>query len=111
MNIAELLPDEIIALHQALEADEVPHAFGGAIALAFCGIPRYTQDIDINIFLHVEQLDRVLDVLDPLFPIPKRADVARQIRANAQVRLRWEATPVDLFFSEISYHDAVAARA
>lgn len=111
MNINELLPDEIIVIHHALERDALPHAFGGAISLAFCGIPRYTQDIDINIALKVDQHGPVLNALASLFPIADRARVEREILQNAQVRLRWGATPVDLFFSDIPFHESIAARA
>ena len=106
----QLLPDEIIAIHAALERGGVPHAFGGAIALAFCGIPRYTHDIDVNIALRVGQSGRVLDALSSLFPIPERQRVDRAIKRDAQVRLRWGETPVDLFFSDLPFHEAIAAR-
>ncbi len=106
----EFLPDKIIVVHNVLEKDDIPHAFGGAIALAFCGIPRLTSDIDINIALKADQHGRVLDSLSSLFPIQDRARVERQIIQNTQVRLRWDATPIDLFFSDIPFHESVAAR-
>lgn len=54
----ESLPDEIVAIHQALGAADVPHAFGGAIALAYWGTPRYTHDVDVNIALPAEESRR-----------------------------------------------------
>jgi hypothetical protein len=47
----ELIPDGVLDIHKALSQAEIPHAFGGAIAFAYCGIPRATHDIDVNISL------------------------------------------------------------
>ena len=44
------LGERLVTLHQALDAAGVPHAFGGAIALAYCTEdPRGTNDIDCNV--------------------------------------------------------------
>ncbi len=48
-----LLPEEdglsgkILAVHEALEVARIPHAFGGAVALAYYGEPRMTTYIDV----------------------------------------------------------------
>ena len=58
------LTERIVALHAALAGAGLPHAFGGALALAFCTAePRATQDIDVNVFLSPEEVDRLLDAL------------------------------------------------
>ncbi|MEZ5145140.1 MAG: hypothetical protein R2726_21910 [Acidimicrobiales bacterium] len=49
----------------------VPHAFGGALALAYYAEPRATIDIDVNVFVPVDRAD---DVLGPLAQLG--ADVA-----------------------------------
>ncbi len=108
MNI--YLPDQILAIHTELDNADIPHAFGGAIALAYYGQPRATTDVDINIALKVEQHSRVLDSLSSLFPIQDRAGAEREIMQNAQVRLRWVQIPVDLFFSDIPFHESIAVR-
>jgi hypothetical protein len=43
------LPEKILAIERALT--DVPHAFGGALALAYHAEPRATIDIDLNVFL------------------------------------------------------------
>ena len=54
------LTDRILGLHAALAEAGLDHAFGGALALAFCTLdPRATQDIDLNVFVGTE---RVADV-------------------------------------------------
>ena len=104
------LPDQLLSIHSAFDKDSIPHAFGGAIAFAYYGQPRATSDIDINIALKVRQHGLVLDSLSALFAIPDRAGAEREIIRNAQVRLRWGHIPVDLFFSDIPFHESIAAR-
>ena len=55
------LVDKIVTLHRSLEAAGVPHAFGGALALAWCTQrARGTVDIDVNIFLAPTEAGRAL---------------------------------------------------
>ena len=44
-----LLDEKIVAIGRALEAADIPHAFGGAQALAYYATPRATHDIDLNV--------------------------------------------------------------
>ncbi len=106
----EFLPDEIVVIHQALAGARVPHAFGGAIALAYWGTPRYTHDVDINIALQASEHQRVLDALAMVFPIADRERAERELRTISQTRLRWETLPVDLFFANTPFHAAMAPR-
>lgn len=50
-------------LGDALERAAIPHAIGGALAMGVHGYPRGTLDVDVNVFVQLDQLDRVLDVL------------------------------------------------
>ena len=96
------LPEKILVIDRALEA--VPHAFGGAISLAFHAEPRATIDIDLNVFVPVEQATEVLGPLGRLgADTHKAADAAAR---DGQVRIMWEDTPIDLFFSYDPFHDA-----
>src|SRR5206468_5178609 len=46
------LPERVVALHRALAKPRIPHALGGAIALAYwTQDPRGTSDIDLNVFI------------------------------------------------------------
>ena len=105
------LPEGIILLHNTFVEDGIPHAFGGAIALAYSGKPRATTDIDINVFLTQDQRRRVLDSVSRLFRIVDRETAERELEHSAQTRVRWDTTPVDLFFSNSAFHDAMARRA
>ena len=102
------LPEKLVALHEALEAAGVPHAFGGAIALAFwTRDPRGTSDIDINIFVPAADGGAALAALPAAVAQPD--GTADAIARDGQVRLWWDRTPVDLFFDYEPIH-ADAAR-
>lgn len=104
------LADRILALHLSLERADIRHAFGGALALAWCTQrARGTIDIDLNLFLEVDQADRALAAL-PDEIVASEAD-RRRIARDGQVRLWWDSTPVDLFFNTTNFHADLAARA
>jgi hypothetical protein len=103
------LPDKIVALHLALEAAKVGHAFGGALALAWCTRrPRGTSDIDINIFAPPAQTRRVLRALPS--KVQWADDDRDRLRRDGQVRLWWDTTPIDLFLSTTSFHRRASRR-
>ena len=102
-----LLGDRTLAIHASLTKARIPHAFGGAIALAYCtDEPRGTRDIDVNIFLDPARARAVLRAL-PDGVKWDAADLA-MIDRDGQVRLDWDTTPVDLFFSVHEFHKEVA---
>ena len=102
------LTERIVALHAALDAAGLPHAFGGALALAFCTAePRGTQDIDVNVFLSPEEVDRLVCALPGGIEV---RDSDRELLArDAQARLWWDETPVDVFLSNHPFHDHAEA--
>lgn len=103
------LPDKIVALHRSLEAAKVGHAFGGALALAWCTRrPRGTSDIDINIFAPPAQTRRVLRALPS--EVQWIDDDRERLSRDGQVRLWWDTTPVDLFLSTTSFHRRASRR-
>lgn len=101
--------EKIELVEQALTAAAVPHAFGGALALAYhVESPRATVDIDVNISLPVDRARQVLTAL-PAGVAWAAADVLA-IERDGQVRLLWDRTPLDLFFPQHPLHDIVASR-
>lgn len=97
------LPEKVRALDDALQA--VPHAFGGAIALAYYAEPRATVDIDVNVFVQEADAQRGIEPLREIGVTVGGAAVTRAA-TEGQVRLPWDGTPVDLFFSHDEFHDA-----
>ncbi len=101
------LADKIVALHRALARRHIPHAFGGAIALAYATRdPRGTSDIDLNVFVPATNPARGLAALPD--GIERPAGTAEAIARDGQVRVWWEGTPIDLFFDYAPIHAAAA---
>lgn len=102
------LTERIVGLHRDLERADLPHAFGGALALAFCTAePRATIDIDVNVFVAPERLDEVTVGLPSgvLVTDTNRSELQRA----GQSRLWWDDTPVDVFLSTHPFHDHAEA--
>ncbi len=98
--------DLMLAVHDALSEAGFPHAIGGAIALGYCTIePRGTQDIDVNVFVSPSRTREVLAALPD--GVRVRGQDVEAAERDGQVRLLWDATPIDVFFSVLPFHDAV----
>jgi hypothetical protein len=98
------LPEKILALHRALDAAKIAHAFGGALALAYYAEPRTTIDVDINVFVAPARYGAVDAALIPLGAEAIQGDTAQR---DGQVRSHWGRTPIDLFFAYDDIHDAM----
>ena len=107
---APWLDEKVVALERAFRDAGLPHAFGGAIALAYYATPRGTHDVDVNLFVPASRLERVLAVLAPLGVAAPDAAQRKAAARDGQVRLHWNATPLDLFFAYDALHDACAER-
>ena len=101
------LADRLLAIHTALSHAGFPHAFGGAIALAYCTEePRGTRDLDVNVFAEPNRAAEVLAALPSRVAI-RAADV-RAAEREGQVRVWWQDTPVDIFLDVHRFHRRVA---
>ncbi|HEY4450004.1 MAG TPA: hypothetical protein VGN13_00230 [Solirubrobacteraceae bacterium] len=102
-NLGELL----LSVHDALDRAQIPHAIGGAIALAYCTLdPRGTRDLDFNVFVGRERAREVFAALPA--EIEVSGERLERLERDGQVRLRSGATPVDLFLNVLPFHDHVA---
>jgi hypothetical protein len=105
-----LLDEKILALHGAFESAALPHAFGGALALAYWATPRATLDIDVNLFVPSERAEPVLAALVRLGAAEPTPQERRRLADNGQLRVRWEHVPIDLFFAYDPLHESCRAR-
>jgi len=104
------LPGKIVAVHDALDAAGLAHAFGGALALAWCTErARGTIDIDVNVFVPTDRADAVVAALPE--PIQATTDQRERLLRDGQVRLWWDGTPVDVFLDTTAFHEKAAGRA
>ncbi|MCE9622469.1 MAG: hypothetical protein K8R99_09010 [Actinomycetia bacterium] len=102
------LADKVVELHRSLALAKFPHAFGGALALAWCTQrARGTIDIDINIFVGVERVDELIAAM----PMQVTLSADDPLRRDGQTRLWWDSTPIDVFLNTTRYHEDLALRA
>lgn len=95
---------KVVVLHEALRSAGLPHAFGGALALAYYAEPRPTADIDVNVFVPPARWPELRGTLVPLGVGggPEAAD-------GDQLKLPWDGLELHLFFSSDPLHEAMAA--
>jgi hypothetical protein len=104
------IPDKMLAIHRSLDGAGIAHAFGGALALAWCTQrARGTIDIDVNVFAGTDRTEAVLDALPD--GIAWSAADREHIERDGQQRLWWDATPIDVFLNTTEFHAQVAGRA
>ena len=85
------LVDKLFAIHDSLTEAGIAHAFGGAIALAYCvEEPRGTRDLDVNIFVDGAKAKETLGHLPDEITITAE-DVAKVERdGQARLELGWD---------------------
>jgi hypothetical protein len=103
------LPEKMVALHEHLGAVGIDHAFGGALALAWCTQQaRGTIDLDVNVFVGPDRTSETLAAL-PSGVVATDAD-RTLLERDGQARLWWATTPIDVFLNTTPFHESVAAR-
>lgn len=102
------LVDMLFVIHDSLAERGIAHAFGGAIALAYCvEEPRGTRDLDVNIFVEAAEAERALGALPPQIDFSR--EEVTLVERRGQARLFWGETPIDVFLNNLPLHDRVAA--
>jgi hypothetical protein len=103
------LVEKLFAIHDSLTEARLAHAFGGAIALAYCTEePRGTRDLDINVFSEPTAAREVLAAL-PGEVVAGPVDVEAMAK-DGQGRFWWGSTPIDVFLNSMTFHEEVAER-
>jgi hypothetical protein len=97
------LPGKVMAIDKALVGAKIPHAIGGALALAYYAEPRATIDIDVNVFVGPDRRDEVFGALAGIGVAADEVDDAA-LERDGQCRLWWGDNPVDLFFARDPIH-------
>ncbi len=97
------LAEKVVAIHAALAAARVPHAIGGAMALAYYAEPRTTIDVDVNVFVSTDRWPAVREALSPL-GVDTSVD-AKALERDGQARFWWDRNAVNLFFSYDPFHE------
>lgn len=98
------LGEKLLTLHDSLKQADLEHAFGGAIALAYCTRnPRGTSDIDVNVFVHASNATNFIPALPPVIAVSDTQ--LQQMLCNGQTRLFWHETPIDIFLNTDPFHE------
>lgn len=102
--------DKIVQISGALTDQSIPHAFGGALALAWCTEQaRGTIDIDVNVFVEPASTHTVLEALPDGIHWTRQQQT--ELGRDGQVRLWWDTTPIDVFLNTTEFHAQAAVRA
>ncbi len=102
-----VLASRLLEIHDALSAVGLNHAFGGAIALAYCTEePRGTRDLDLNVFVAPQLAKDVFAALPE--GVARSEEELARAEADGQIRLWWQDTPIDIFLNVHPFHDEVA---
>lgn len=84
-----------------LYSQNIPYAIGGALALAMYYTPRNTQDVDMNVFLHISEMRPVLELLGRKHVITDQYGVSIPIgellESKELIRFWWKNVKVELF--------------
>ena len=103
------LQSQMVQLHKSLARRNIPHAFGGALALAWCTQQaRGTIDIDINIFISTKEIDLLTSALP--MAIGTSEGNLKDLHRDGQTRLMWNDTPLDIFLNTTTFHAEAARR-
>jgi len=106
------LPGKLVRLSRRLDEASIPHAFGGAIALAAYAEPRGTDHIDVGVFVGSKDAGRVVAALDDIgvdIGVDTGVDID-EIKSGDWGRLYWGTTPIDVFFAYSTIDFESAAR-
>jgi hypothetical protein len=99
----------IFDIDDALNALNIKHAFGGALALAYYAEPRGTIDIDFNVETPYDLRDRLLNELAHTGWQASEGTTENPPAAGIRLRNPDERVVMDVFFTFDAYHDDVLA--
>ena len=99
------------AIADALRERGLPHAIGGALALGVAGVPRGTQDVDLNVFVGPEQLPDVIAALSGLGIELNPQAAIDAARIDGMFIGVWDGMRIDVFVPSIPFsHEAASTR-
>ena len=92
-----------IQVAQALEQHGVPYALGGALAYGQYGIPRATNDVDVNVFVGPSELGAVFAALRTLGVSIDEAAARSAGEREGLIVLRFADFRLDVFTPSIDF--------
>lgn len=92
-----------IRIARALADHAVPYALGGALAYGQYGIPRATNDVDVNVFVDPDQLGEVFKALGTLGIVIDEDAARAASAAEGLIVLRYGLFRLDVFTPSIDF--------
>ena len=103
MNAPTDALDAGLQVAAALERHGVPYALGGALAYGQYGIPRATNDVDVNVFVSPDQLDPVFAALRDLGVVVDAAAARDAVDREGLMVVRLGPFRLDVFTPSIAF--------
>ena len=111
MIATEAAPTEVASwLADRLDEDDLPYAYGGALALGAWGVPRTTTDVDVAVFVAESELDRLLDSIERAGAMVDRTAARRSVATSGFLVAHLGRTRLDLFIAHHPWHADMHAR-
>lgn len=95
--------DAALRIAGALEDSNTPYALGGAIAYGIWAVPRATADVDLNVFVDDDELERVFSSLRALGVRFDAADAVFKSRRDGLFVAHWGIFRIDVFTPSIAF--------
>lgn len=92
-----------VAIGRSLERHGVSYAIGGALAYGQYGVPRATNDVDVNVFVGLDRLGDVLAALADVGVTASQAEAARAVASEGMFIVRLGEFRVDVFTPSIDF--------
>lgn len=84
-----------------LDALRIPYAVGGSVASSMCGVPRFTQDIDLLASIQARDVDPLVGALHSAFFVdPESVRTSVRERQTFNIFHRVTAYKVDVFVAD-----------
>lgn len=103
-------PELARRIADAFEAEQIPYAIGGALALAAWGFPRATNDVDIDVFVQPGELGKVFAALERVGCELDREDCIDAARVRGDFRAHFERMRIDFFVPSIPFYRSAESR-
>jgi hypothetical protein len=97
-------------LADGLEAATIPYAVGGALALGVWAFPRATLDVDLNVFVPIEDLARVFVVLEAAGCTVTRESALARAASDGYFEAYAGPMRIDVFVPSIPFYENVRRR-
>jgi len=93
-----------------LEQQGCSYAIGGALALAYSSEPRATLDIDVTLFIPVEDKQRAVEVLEACQCDFRTVDLLQGFADHGFAQVRFQEIRVDVFLPLNDFYQAAEQR-